>query len=386
MPRPWSEDLKIGKRFGPDGTLTSKSPSSSVTTPKGTNMFQITENVLHREKENAKKALEEFWAIKNSVDAEGSKVNLEHVDQLINYHQLRLDTLRKKEDQLIKVSQDSQKLIIEKSKQESELNHVNQDLQDVEGELQILQRKLIKLKARKNELVTKAQETTNDLQRNEDEVIGGLSDITLLGQITLMSKKETPSPADQVEAAEAKDIPASTADTPEREALEKIKEEKKPEVATELLQKKEQEATMPFPYQRSVVKTQSGKVIGQYYYDPQVSQKYRNYIFNGRYVMGQLDLGLEILKEKFDEVLFAHMIQMLSDGMNRITKKDNIHFEISTNEIINGKSLAEIVVALKSRDYHTLDLIVRKYQAKVEALGINHKAMLVEQMERFKSN
>lgn len=328
------------------------------------NIYELSESIILREKKNTKTALKEFWNFKNNLDNENNREAAVSVDRLIDYYQGKMDTLRDKEETLVKISRDSQNILREKNKKDQELGDVRNNLQDAQNELAILQQKIKKLNSKRDELEAFSKKAMNSLASNEKEIIEGITNITL---------QDIPAKKDTQEVIAPKPIPTDI-----NRAIDYPEKEDKKGLEPEL--KKPEEAIFP----RSVVKTTAGTVIGEYFYDPEADKSNRQYVLNGRYLFRQLENGMAQLEAEPNDKIRLQLVQMASDSLARVSKKDNIHVEVSTNEILNPKTLPDIIQLLKIRNYEEVRKYIRRYNAKVEALGPNYNNMLREQMKRLR--
>ena len=124
-------------------------------------------------------------------------------------------------------------------------------------------------------------------------------------------------------------------------------------------------------------------VIGEYYYDPKVSKNKRHYIFNSTFFYKSLSYATEKLDQKYDKRIHAETVQMIQDAYKRISESVTLHFEISTNEIINRNSLKELWHNMARKEYDDVLKISNRLKAKIDALGSNYMIMLTEQMKRY---
>ncbi len=148
------------------------------------------------------------------------------------------------------------------------------------------------------------------------------------------------------------------------------------------LEKNEKEPVTPFP--KSVVKTTRGAVIGEYYYDPEVSKSRRHYIYNSNFFATYFINTVNLLNEKFDQTVYSEAIQLIEDVYKRMKEQSMLHFEISTNEILNRKALKELWNNMKQRLYNEVLVVCNRLKAKISALGSNYTIMLKEQMARYR--
>ncbi|KMQ50958.1 hypothetical protein CHISP_2100 [Chitinispirillum alkaliphilum] len=341
------------------------------------NMYDIAEKLLRSEKENAKLALDQLWTLKKNVlndDAGGT------VDMLIEHYQEKMDVLRYKEEHLKGVSKDSRSLLEQKQKSDEEIATVKQQIDDCTKSIKELNDKLSGLKTREQELLLIEQQLKKELCGNESEIVNGLYEIILPQtspdeQLNL-KLKENPA---------VKDVEHSASQTPTPPHQECFVPDSS-EQNDQLVQSNSAEEKDEFPeyvrFPKSVVKTVGGSVIGEYYYDSGVYKNERHYIFNSTFFSEQLNSYIKCLNRKFDQTMYSEMQQMIQDAWKRVTENNNIHFEISTNEILNEKSLKQLWADIKVKSFEKAEWFGSKLKAKLETLGVNYNCMLQEQMSR----
>jgi len=363
--RSGSEDRSTGPNFLDSATR------------KGASIYELSERIIARESSYTKAALEELWAFENGIDGKNEKC-AENVEQLIEHYQDKMDRLRDKEETLIRISRESVKMIEDRQQKGEELLRIRKELADTENEVAVLQRKCEKLASRKQELESFESEYESKLGGNQEQLVDGLFEIALLRRpateastgaaVKPQSPTEDPVSRSQPESLAVRDLGIPSleiaVEPDNRPFFEKVE---KPSVT----------------YPKSIVKTSTGKVIGEYFYDPVVDKTKRNYVYNGRYFAEQLDLGIATFLSSREESLLQTLVQMTADGLSRTAKSGNIHFEISTNEILNSKSMTEVLSALRTHNVEGVCQFVRRYKAKLEALGANYEAMLAEQVRRL---
>ncbi|NLD98235.1 MAG: hypothetical protein GX640_00025 [Fibrobacter sp.] len=346
------------------------------------NMCDIAEKLLQGEKENAKVALEQLWSLKKNLVTETNNT----VDLLINFYQDKMDILRTKEEHIKKVSRDSRNLLEEKRKRDEEFAQIKQQLQECNKELTELTARLEKLKTKEQELLLIEKQLEKELNSNENEIVNGLYEI-ILPQVENDPDDKTEN-GTQDGIASARDILST---------LEKIENAPavippKPVSSNQPVETDDSAAAQPLslpqfsPYPKSVVKTTGGRVIGEYYYDNKVYKNQRHYIFNSKYFYEQLSINTRILKQRFDQGILSEMSQMIHDALKRITENDKLHFEVSTNEILNEKTLNILLLDTKKRSFDEIERFCSRLRLKIDALGSNYITMLREQMERCQGN
>ncbi|MBD3344989.1 MAG: hypothetical protein GF401_08005 [Chitinivibrionales bacterium] len=364
------------------------------------NIYDVSEKIVVDEKQNAKEVLEKLWTLKKNMH-EGDTGT---IDLLIQHYQSKLDVLRGKEEHIKKVSKDSRGLLEEKRKKDSEIATVKQEIEDCTAEIKALTAKLEKAKIKEQELILIENQLKKELRINENEIINGLYEIILpqyqaddqneidqketgeirRDEITGDSSDESPDSAN--DSVNADDSSNYTDQGSTSDILDDIEEpvEKSADEIHALYVQIEKEDSERFP--RSVVKTTRGVVIGEYYYDPKVYKNKRQYIYNSLYFLEQMSKMVQSLGETFDQVTYKEAQQMARDAHRRISENPNLHFEVSTNEILNAKSLRGLEGHLKEREYKEVQSFCSRLHAKIEALGSNYRIMLREQMGRYSEN
>ncbi len=136
-------------------------------------------------------------------------------------------------------------------------------------------------------------------------------------------------------------------------------------------------------FPKSVVKTTSGMVIGEYFYDPKVYKNKRNYVYHSLFLGEQLTLKVQHLKREPDQAVFTEAVQMVQDACRRVSGNPHLHFEVSTNEIVNEKTLKEVWHYLKEHQWDEIMRFCKRLKAKIEAMGSNYRFLLREQIERY---
>jgi hypothetical protein len=355
------------------------------------NMCDIAEKLLVGEKENAKIALEQLWNLKKNLLTE----NTGTIDLLINFYQVKMDVLRNKEERIKNVSRDSRTLIEEKRKRDEEIATVKQLINDSAKELDELTSKLETLKTKEQELILIEQQLKKELNTNENEIVNGLYEIILTQQERIESDEinkrtilETVSKVENTDSMAKQnepDCPETKITEPKVESLDDHHEELALDCAVS--EQVQQVIVNDIPiYPKSVVKTTRGRVIGEYYYDGKVYKNERHYIFNSKFFSDHLANSIKLLKQRFDQTLYSEILQMIQDSYKRIAENKRLHFEVSTNEILNDKALKQIWQDAKLRQFDDVERFCLRLRAKIDTLGNNYRAMLQEQMKRCLEN
>jgi hypothetical protein len=341
-------------------------------------MGDIAEKLLNGEKENAKIALNHLGELKNALGDENNGT----VDIMIGFYQEKINVLRGKEERLRQIGRDSRGLIEEKRMRDEEIASIRQQIGDCKRDIASLSATLEKLSIKEQELALIDLQLGKELLVNSSEIVNGLYEI-------ILPSLESDSP--EADAGGATPAPAAAEAAPAIREPAPEPAQENPEVSPlgddaggEPVSRVFLAETPPFP--RSVVKTTGGQVIGEYYYDDLVDKRNRHYIFNSLFFARLLDENLRRLREHFTQAACNELLQMIQDAFKRVTGTATIHFEISTNEILNENSLRQLWVEAKARLYDDMERFAARLLAKIEGLGRNYPTMLKEQMERCLKN
>jgi hypothetical protein len=371
-------------------------------------MYDIAEKLLAGEKDNAKAALEQLWLLKKNMQ----KVDeASTIDLLIQHYQTKLDLLRTKEEHIRKVSRDSRTLLEDKRKRDSEVATVKQEIVDCSAEIKELNAKLEKLSVKEQELTLIETQLKKELMVNENEIVNGLYEIILASAVDpaqsfnfappappaqeqTVESAPPANPGEQTSQPAANDPPIPEFELPQVSMGQKVEANdiiedlaqtagRNPDDDTGIVLYKQDAAAEPTLFPKSVVKTSSGRVVGEYYYDPAAQKTSRHYILNSRFFLEQLANSVTSLKNDFSDGVFAELMQMIQDSHKRMLANPSMHYEIATNEILNDKTIKDLWTALSGKDIAEAARFCKRLNAKIAALGSNYRAILKEQMERF---
>jgi hypothetical protein len=359
------------------------------------NMCDITEKLLHGEKENAKTALDHLWNLKKNLLSKTAGT----LDMVISFYQDKIDILRNKEEHIKKISKDSRNLLEEKRKRDEEIVSVKQQIEDCAKEVDELTLKLNKLQVKEQELRLIDEQLKKELNTNENEIVNGLYEIILSQQERENElRKFRQQDASLFDSNTGNVVEVPSVDTTQKEIV--ISEPDQPVISSsfpEIIETPEaleqvqspvvenpvvQEIAEVTTYPKSVVKTTNGRVIGEYYYDGKVYKNERHYIFNSKFFSERLSGDVKFLRQKFDQAVYSEVMQMIHQAYKRVIESNMFHFEISTNEILNEKTLKQLWQNAKLRNIDEVERFCSRLKAKIEVLGNNYKVMLQEQMIR----
>ncbi|MBN1127463.1 MAG: hypothetical protein JXA71_00650 [Chitinispirillaceae bacterium] len=341
------------------------------------NMCDIAEKLVVGEKENAKIALEQLWALKKNLVVEKNGT----IDLLINFYQEKIDVLRSKEEHIKKVARDSRSLLEEKRRKDEEIASVKQQIGDCTSEIKELTAKLEKLSIKEQELVLIESQLKKELNVNENEIVNGLYEIILAQQEQAdRPPRDAPAPSGDAPAPDPTGLFADALPRPPADLTSLRASTADNEASVPLSRVAALDEEPPFP--RSVVKTTAGRIIGEYFYDGTVPKNSRHYILNTRFFARVTGHTARTCRSRYDQTVFYELLQIIQDAYKRITTNPGFHFEIATNEILNEKTLKQLWLDTKMRSYDELDRFCSRLLAKIEAMGQNHPTLLREQMAR----
>ncbi len=369
------------------------------------NMCDIAEKLINGEKENSKQALDYLWRFKKTLFSGKNDT----IDLLINYYQEKMDVLREKEEYLKKISLDSRNLLEEKRKKDEEIATVKQQVADCTKELNELNEKLNKLKVKEQELTLIEHQLREELNKNENEIVNGLYEIILRQQEDILPKSavQATKPEENIELSSPPPVREDTVQSmqtdtspitlvfeppviPQQSILENETKKNIDSIVGNglhenqtVIQPKTDTKTDTAPFPKSVVKTAAGRVIGEYFFDGKVYKNERNYILDSIFFCEELLKHVRQLKNKFDQIVYNEMMQMIQDAAKRVSENNRLHFAVATNEILNEKTIKRLWQDSKLRSFDEVERFGIRLMAKINSLGNNYIAILREQMERY---
>ncbi len=347
-------------------------------------LFDVSERMVLREKENAKKALEELWLLKKGCREKDIPI----LDMLIDYYQKKIDSVRQKEERLKNISRDSASSIEERKIIKNELAGIIKEIDDCKQEMEFLRIKQDKLLVKEKELKEKDALITQTLETQEKEVLDSLHSVILSrpSANTQFSTESTPNQVDQtvieqehvaVKESVVQDNSLQIQIVNNTDAQNTTATEPRTEASIYKAYQPVERSRFP----KSIVKTDRGRILGEYFYDPKVYKNARHYVFNGLYFADQLSKGIELFRiDETNENIMNDLSLMIADILNRSETRPNIHFEVSTNEILNKSTMVELSEHVRNRNIQAMEQFCNRYLKKHEALGQNHDQILAEQL------
>ncbi len=318
------------------------------------NVYEISESLLREEKENTKKALDKLWRLKKNLseDEDNGTISI-----MIEYYQGKLDLIRKREQRISKISRDSREMLSEKRKRDSEMAKIHEELRDSKGELERLNKKIDKLKTKEQELKLVDMQLSRELASNTNEIINGLYEmLTSSGMDN----------EDYSEEGDAGDTGENQDDSSEGQNLENSK------------------GKIVVDIPRKVIKDSQGRVTGEYYVAPDSGKENSHYIYNSIFFLKILSRNISLLKKGYDEEVYNHTAAVLKGLRDKLNGSiPRLHFDVSTNEFLNIKTVNSIFDNLERRRYDDILYLLKKLKAKIKAMGGNYAEILREQLEKY---
>jgi len=358
------------------------------------NLFDLSEQLLITQKNSAQQSLENLWELKKNLNGKVGNATLEI---LINHYQSKMDKVRNREDQMRKIGADSRKLLEQKRSRDSEIARVSQSIDETQKSLNELQQKLEKLKVRQQELLLIESELKKQLQENETSVVNSLYEIIISDPSVLPQPDEAPA-----EDRTVADSPAHPGE-PEVQNRAEAQPFESPIPQDEFVEQQPQDEPEQFQQQqsedkaiamqtlaitrsvkvqlpKSVVRTKSGKVLGEYFYMQSQDKPQRKYIFNTAFLAMQLARFLAGGQADKMHNLRFDLIRMCEDCIKRCKSDRRIQLPVCTNEVVNSKSLRALHASLQARQIDDVRQFTSKLNAKLNALAANLSELLKEQL------
>lgn len=409
-----NKDIKPTSNYFEDGTKNRifNTLIKSSENINQSNLFDTSSRMINREKELSQKALEELWTLKKNAKDEDFRT----IDLLIDYYQKKVDGVRQKEEKLKKVGEASLDLLELRNDKHKELSNITLELSDCNKEISFLKAKKEKLMISEAKQIKTIDKLSSKILHNENEVLTGLRSIILsseqntieeidavikndLDTQNLISKQQNQQPINS-EINNRPDLDSTidsafnsiTNDVDDKPSILKSEnfiktDDDDPENS---LENKGSDILTEYKvvniqhFSKSIVKTERGRILGEYFYDSRVSKSDRHYIFNSEYFFKQLKIGIDLFKNDVtNSSILSDLIMIAVDLKNRLKNKKTIHLEISMNEILNNETLSIIIDSLKKKDFDGVLSFCKKSKNKFIKLGNNHSTLLDKQLKKF---
>ncbi len=405
----WEKEVPLPKEYNQEENKIYTALFSSKTQEEMRNLFFISDRIVKKESKNTKEILEDLWSLKKSRTGEEAGT----IDLLIDFYQKKLDLLRDKEEVLVKTTGDSQKMIEDRKKKNSELARVRQDLDDCRKTAQQLKEKEDRLSKMESELKFIDDQIKKELTNNENLVIGTLVEIFLTNRSITESGlperiKNTTETVQRPPARPGTESPASSIEerirprhqletdeiklpddlsglSPHKDSEEVIAGEGDVEAAEiksarDLYEKHSK--IKRINYYKSVTKTHTGKKLSEFYFNPSDNREPKRMIFNGRYFIQQLNLGVIQLLKEYDQALYDEIFKMIARTYRKIYEgSDHITFEFPTQELFNMTTLETIKNEFINSEFDQIIKFCADYNELVESIGPKYNDLLIQQIE-----
>jgi hypothetical protein len=379
-------------------------------------IYGATENIVRREKELCEMALADLKKLadsKGDVDAT-LKLVMEH------YHN-RLSVAREKEEKINHLSEDSRKMTEEYKKKTQELADVKRNLMESQVKLRELAKTTEKLLKKEEELRFIEGNLRTELDKNKRNIINGLYEI-----VTELSDQPAP-PAAAAILAPAAAVTQKEPMIPAQPALEENRQFQGGLFRPQVVEKREEAApqaeasaesiwtrdrtvsgnaitasepkTTFSPVKlkpgdimekalrlkmfepgkalcsKSMVKTQDGEVISEYFYSPLHPKDGRHYIFNTLFAVG----SLLALKSKNEELFQERIETVFTDLLSRLDHSRNIHLESFLSEEINRDVLGRLLSMPQAERGAFFETLAARTLSRIESVGPSRAGLIDRQ-------
>ncbi len=130
---------------------------------------------------------------------------------------------------------------------------------------------------------------------------------------------------------------------------------------------------------KSLVKTEGGESISEYFYSPLHPREGRHYIFNSLFAVGSLCS----LKAQNQELFQERLETVCTDLLSRLEHGQNIHLESFLSEEINKEALKKIISAAKADRGVLFDQLATKLLNRIESIGPGRAGLIDNQFRQM---
>jgi hypothetical protein len=381
-------------------------------------IYGATENIVRREKELCEMALGDLKKLADSKGQVDDTLKL-----VIDHYHNRLSVAREKEEKINHLSEDSRKMAEEYKKKTSELAEVKRNLMESQVKLRELAKTTEKLLKKEEELRFIESSLRTELDKNKRNIINGLYEIVtelsdqpappvpltavippvvtpkeptipapparenrqfqegLFRPIAQAeSREETPPQPSQMhqplESVWTRDpIPAGNAFAiPEAKPAPSAMALKPGDILEKAARLKMFEPGKAL-CSKSMVKTQDGEVISEYFYSPMHPKDGRHYIFNTLFAVG----SLLNLKAKNEDMFHDRLETIFTDLLSRLEHSRNIHLETFLNQEINQDVIGRML-ALPVQDRAAFfETLAGRLLSRIESVGPSRAGLIDRQ-------
>jgi len=130
---------------------------------------------------------------------------------------------------------------------------------------------------------------------------------------------------------------------------------------------------------KSMVKTQDGEVISEYFYSPLHPKEGRQYIFNSLYAIW----SLLSLKSRDEEVFQERLETVFTDLISRLEHSRNIHLESFLSEEINKDILSRVLATKREDRPAAFESMALRLLGRTEAVGPSRAGLIDNQLRQL---
>jgi hypothetical protein len=130
---------------------------------------------------------------------------------------------------------------------------------------------------------------------------------------------------------------------------------------------------------KSMVKTQTGEIISEYFYSPLHPREGRHYVFNSLHAVWSLlslkSTDIDAFQERLETVF--------NDLISRLEHSQNIHLESFLSQEINREVLAKLVLAPRETRPDLFESIASKLLSRIESVGAGRSGLIEIQFRQM---
>jgi hypothetical protein len=130
---------------------------------------------------------------------------------------------------------------------------------------------------------------------------------------------------------------------------------------------------------KSMVKTQDGEVISEYFYSPLHPKEGRQYIFNSLYAVW----SLLSLKARDGEAFQERLETVFTDLISRLDHSQNIHLESFLSEEINKDVLSRMLATRREERPALFESMAQRLLSRTESVGPSRAGLIDNQLRQL---
>lgn len=334
----------------------------------GDSLFDIADKLLGGELDSARQSLERLWALRKEAQ---SPLSAQIIESLIKHYDSRVSALRARTERVKEVGDGARGLLDERRQAESRLGALKGEIEQCEERIRELTLERDRLAEEREVLAVRSERLTGVLSVHEAEVVGAVEEIV---STRLAAERR---------AAEAAVAAQTAAEPAQAEAETDVSAPVVADPSPAAGSSEPAESVESLALAKSVVKTNRGRVLGEYFYDSALPREARHYVYNTKFLLEQLEIGVDMLRKDYDQENHAELMQMVADPVGRVTKGPGLHYEIATSDLVNRESLQDVGERLHDQDYEAVEGFCHRLRDKLENLGPSYRRLLKAQMEKL---